>query len=280
MSELGTNLGLIGRRLKDSLFSCLIALIGLARGFPLFFSKRPKTPLRVLCIIAFDTLHKLRGKKWLPRHVLQNLAVFLDFGACANAKMDRKNYCQNEFHLTAQFLDQAGLGRALTEYRQSLDTQENGRPHPGGNAENFHRVRLYREAVARLSLGMLGVTAFDLHSLDEAMGETKSNGYLNILFRMVMQCQILDDILDYSKDRFAQLPGFLTACESLPLALDLTRKAAEDYAFLDSADLDYAKLGQDNYQPTHFPFRVALFSISLGTRLAIMLRRMKAKSVF
>ena len=31
------------------------------RCLPLLFSARPKTPLRVLCIMAFDTLHMLRS---------------------------------------------------------------------------------------------------------------------------------------------------------------------------------------------------------------------------
>ena len=41
---------------------------------------------------------------------------------------------------------------------------------------------------------------------------------LNILFRIVMQCQIIDDVLDYAKDMSAGLPSFLTASKSLPQA--------------------------------------------------------------
>ena len=39
----------------------------LLRGLPLFFCAAPKTPLRVLCIIALDTVHVLRTAQPLPR---------------------------------------------------------------------------------------------------------------------------------------------------------------------------------------------------------------------
>ena len=51
-----------------------------------------------------------------------------------------------------------------------------------------------------------------------------------MLFRIAMQCQIIDDVLDYPQDMSAGLPSFLTAAESLPQALELSRLAALGYA--------------------------------------------------
>jgi hypothetical protein len=50
------------------------------------------------------------------------------------------------------------------------------------------------------------------------------------LFQIAMQCQIIDEVLDYSKDMSAGLPSFLTASKSLPQAFELTRLAALGYA--------------------------------------------------
>ena len=52
--------------------SILIAVGSIVRGLPLFMSARPKTPLRVLCVMAFDTLHMLRNAKPLPMLKTQN----------------------------------------------------------------------------------------------------------------------------------------------------------------------------------------------------------------
>jgi hypothetical protein len=45
-----------------------------------------------------------------------------------------------------------------------------------------------------------------------------------------MQCQIIDDVLDYSRDASAGLPTFLTASASLSEAIERTHQAAGEYA--------------------------------------------------
>jgi hypothetical protein len=95
--------------------------------------------------------------------------------------------------------------------------------------------------------------------LDEAIEATNGAGDLNLLFRIVMQYQIIDDVLDYSQDRSAGLPSFLTACQSLLLALELTQRAARGYA-------------EDRRMPSAanlFPLRAALFLVSLCTKLVV-----------
>src|SRR5258707_11996155 len=80
--------------------SILIAVRSIVRGLPLFVSARPETPLRVLCIMAFDMLHMLRNAKPLPMPKRKLLAALLDFGACANAALDKKEFCRREYRVT------------------------------------------------------------------------------------------------------------------------------------------------------------------------------------
>jgi hypothetical protein len=241
--------------------SILIAARSVVRGLPLFLSARPRTPLRVLCLMAFDMLHRLRHAEPLPKSKLTTLAALLDFGACANAAFDHKDWCRHECRITRQLLEEAGIRSSVVDYLRKLRDLENGRPLPGGDAWHFHNVCLYREAVVRLSLGTVAATAHGGQSLDEGIRATWCDVELNLLFRIVMQCQIIDDVLDYSQDLSAGLPSFLTASRSLPQTLELTRLAALGYA--DAHDLP--RTGD------LFPLRSALWLVSTCTKLVIVL---------
>jgi hypothetical protein len=249
--------------LPVGLSSTLIAVVSLVRGLWLLLSGRPKTPLRVLCIVAFDTLHVLCHRKWLPTFRLKLLAALLDCGACVNAAFDRKTRGRHELRATVRLLKDAGISGAVADYLRRLGALERGRPMPGGGRWQFQEVSLYREAVVRLSLGMVATAARVNSGLDEAIAATYSGGALNLLFRLVMQCQIIDDVLDYSQDRSAGLPSFLTACTSLGQARELTQRAARGYAegrrATRAADV--------------FPLRAALFLVSLGAQWVVSLRR-------
>src|SRR4051812_41176558 len=102
-----------GSRVMSCLTSTLICVVSFLRCLPLFFSARPKTPLRVLCIMAFDTLHRLRHSEPLPVARRRMLAALLDFGACTNAMFDNKEYCRKEMRLTRRILDEAGLNSSV-----------------------------------------------------------------------------------------------------------------------------------------------------------------------
>ena len=246
---------------RDGIRSAGIAAVSLARGLSLLVSGRPGTPLRALCLAAFDTLHVLRLGKRLPTPELRTLAVLLDFGACANAAFDRKGDCRRDGRVTRRLLDGAEFGPVVAEYERRLGDLEGGRPRAGGDRGRFHQVRVYREAVVRLSLGMVATAARVAPGLDEAVAATAGDGGLNLLFRIVMQCQVIDDVLDYSPDRAAGLPTFLTACESLPEALELTRRAARGYA--DPGGVRSAE---------ELPFRAALVLVSACSRAIVSLR--------
>jgi hypothetical protein len=219
--------------------------------------------------MAFDTLHMLRNAKPLPMYKLKMLAALLDFGACANAAFDNKDCRPCNCRTTMQLLEEPMIRTSVLEYLRRLRALESSRPLPGGGYGQFQSVSLYREAVVRLSLGMVATTADRNRCLDDAIRATYCDADLNILFRIVMQCQIIDDVLDYSKDMSAGLPSFLTASTSLPRAFELTRLAALDYA----DDRDLPRTGD------MFPLRSALFLVSTCTRLIIVLARLRHKPV-
>jgi hypothetical protein len=241
----------------------LIAAVSLVRGVSLFLTGRPKTPLRVLCVVAFDARHRLRQRRPLAPTQLQTLASLLDLGACANAALDGKVIDREEARRARQCLKRAGLGAPVDDYLHRLKELERRRPRPGSADWQYAQVRAYREAVVRLSLGMVAATGSGTMSLDEGIRAIAVDPDLRYLFRIVMQCQIIDDVLDYYEDMSAGLPGFLTAGTSLLHAFEETRRAAFRY----SDDRDLPRSGD------FFPLRSALRVVSLCARLVICLRR-------
>jgi len=246
--------------------STLTSVRSVRRCLPLFVSARPRTPLRVLCVMAFDVLHQLRYSKPLPVATHRVLAALLDFGACTNAIFDEKAYRRKELELTRQILDEAGLHSMVEEVLRRLSELEGRRPAPFGDDRQFHEARSYREAVARLWLGTVAATAAGSRCLEEGILATYADDVLELLFRIVMQCQIIDDVLDYSRDASAGLPSFLTASASLPEAIERTHQAACEYAH--HRDLPRS----DDV----LPLRVALGAASICARLMIRLARWRS----
>ena len=248
----------------------LIAVASVLRGLPLFFAARPRTPLRVLCIMAFDTLHRLRTSQRLSARRVRVLAALLDFGACANAAFDGKTFCPHEFHRTRQLLEDAGFGSTANEYWRRIQELERQRPDSSGSRAQFQRVRSYREGVVRLSLGVLTTTVFGLECLDDGIQAMRAEDDLAVVFGIVMQCQVIDDVVDYSKDAAAGLPSFLTASESLTQAFELTCQATRCYAHhqvtSQSADV--------------LPLRLALVAVSAIAKSVITLGRWRQRIPF
>lgn len=241
----------------------LVSIRSLLRGLPLFFCAAPRTPLRVLCIVALDTIHVLRHSQPLSRQRIGELAAFLDFQACTNAAWDRKYLCGAEYRALRQQLEKAGLGLWITEYLSRLGELESRRPSVGGDRRHFDDVRSYREAVVRLSLATITAIALKADCLEEAMRATYSDGDVTALFGMAMQCQIIDDVVDYRTDLSAGLPSFLTASASLPLAMASTAEAARSYAARCGGS---AAIGV-------FPLEVALWVLAAVTRLVVAVAR-------
>jgi len=271
------------------LTASLAAMISFLRGLPLFVSGRPRTPLRVLCLMAFDTVHVLRNSRRLSSHTLQTLASLLDFGACVNDFFDGNDFSRQEYRATRQALDRARMRThpdarlwakmtpekkcvlepiegftttsrvAVEEYMSRLRDLENQRPSPGGDVRQHRKVQAYRESVIRLSLGMIAATALDSLTIEDGIRATHCDEDLETLYRIVMLCQIIDDVFDLATDTAGGLPSFLTAHASPPKALALTSDAA----------IRYADRGGSPSSPHVFPFRVALLGVSVLAKLAI-----------
>jgi hypothetical protein len=235
-------------------------------GLPLFFSYTPKTPLRVLCVIALDTVHVLRNGRPLPRSRCKELAAFLDFQAGTNAVWDGKDLCAPEYRALRNRLESVGLKMWIAEYLGQLRELETRRPSISGDHQRFDDVRSYREAVARLSLATVAAIALGAERLDEGIQATYCDNDVAALFRMAMQCQIIDDVIDYREDLSAGLPSFLTASASLPEAIALTADSIRLYA---------ASPGR-SVRSGVFPLEAALRVITLAAKLVVAVAQRRA----
>jgi hypothetical protein len=241
----------------------VVTLARFLRGLPLFFCATPKTPLRVLCLIALDIVHVLRNARPLPRGRYKQLAAFLDFQACTNAVWDGKDLCVPEYRALRKRLESAGLGVWITEYLSQLRELETRRPCIGGDLQRFDDARSYREGVARLSLATITAIALDAKCLEEGIHATYCDNDVAALFRMAMQCQIIDDVIDYRADLSAGLPSFLTASAPLLQAIALTADSVRLYA---------ASRGPSAGGGV-FPLEAALRVITVVTKLVVEVAR-------
>ena len=257
-------------RANGGVTSTVVAVLSVLRGLPLLFRSTPKTPLRVACIMAFDMLHQLRTSKRLPPDRVRSLAVLLDFGATVNAAFDGKSYSQDEFRRTRKLLDAAGLNKTVADYWTKLQELELRRPSAFGDRLQCRKVQLYREDVVRLSLGVLTATTFGYANVDEGVHAVRTDVDLQMLYRIVMQLQIIDDVMDFAKDNAKRLPGFLTASESLQESFQLTQHATRSYAITEGAIQTESLL----------PLRIALFVVSAITRLLVTLGRWRQRIRF
>lgn len=211
-----------------SMRAALASLACLVRSVPFLFRAAPATPLRVLCIVALDTNQLLRHSLPLTRQRREELSILLDFQACTNAAWDDKPLCSSEYQALRERLEAAGLGSWVRQYLERLRHLEAGRPRVGNGAQRFDAVRDYREAVVRLSLATVAGIALNARDVDEAIDATDADCDIAALFHMAMQCQVIDDVLDYTQDRASGLPSFMTAAP-LPQALASTARALRSY---------------------------------------------------
>ncbi|WP_145457201.1 hypothetical protein [Gimesia panareensis] len=237
-----------------------IALISFLRGIPLFFSRRPGTPLRVLCLMAFDTVHILRTSRRLSVQKIRELAALLDFGSYANDYFDGKQFSFEKYQMTRRQLKAKDTDLVVRAYLHRLRELEKQRPAAGGDDRMHYRAQLYREAVVRLSLGMLAAASLEEMTVEEGIEATNQTADLELLYRIVMLCQVIDDVIDYQQDADAGLPGLMTSHATLDRALKLTSASAARYA-------DQRSLSAS---PALFPIRLALWGVAALTRTAIL----------
>ena len=233
----------------------------LLRSLPRFFCASPKTPLRVLGIIALDSLRTLRTSQPLSRKRAGELATVLDFLGCTNAAWDHKDLCRKEHEATRERLHRARLGAHIDAYLSRLRELESRRPRTGGDHRRFDEVRSYREAVARLCVGTIAAIALDAKGDNATTLPTERDPDVATLVRILLQCQIIDDVVDYTDDVSAGLPSFLTATGSVSQALELTSAAARSYG----------AGGELAAGVAIFPFRITLALFTAAATLVVRL---------
>lgn len=231
----------------------------LLRGLPHFFGRAPKTPLRVLGIVALDGLHVLRRSRPLSPKRIGELAMVLDFLGSANAAWDHKDLSHAEHQATRRRLEMADLGVHISAYLNQLRELESRRPPIGGDHRRFDETRSYREAVARLSISTVTAIALDAERPAEAIRATQCDVDVEALVRILLQCQIIDDVVDYPEDLSASLPSFLTATSSVSQALELTAAASRSYATSRDSASGRAL----------FPLRIALALFSIAAAVVV-----------
>jgi len=204
-------------------------VISVIRSLPLLVRGRPGTTLRILCIIAFDTVAAWRTGRHLSFQRWQTLALLLDFGACANRCYDRKQFSPGEYQSTRRRLASMGQKQLVDDYVARLRRLELDRPKPGTSDWCFDDAQRYREDVVELSLGLLSTVVFDRGSLAAGVRSICEEEDLSLLFAIVMHCQLIDDALDYHRDVDARLPGFLTTSPALEEAVHHAQHAAREY---------------------------------------------------
>src|SRR5262245_33632616 len=120
---------------------CWLAIRCVLRSVPLLFFRTPKTPLRVLAIMALDTIHVLRFARPISWKDRRNVALFLDFQSCTNAVWDHKPLHEGEYVVLRARLEAAGLGACVAYYLARLRHLECDRPSAGLGDRNFAEVR-------------------------------------------------------------------------------------------------------------------------------------------
>lgn len=226
----------------------------LMRALLLLPGGSPKTPLRVLAIAALDFVHRHRASRPIPRSRLRDMALCLDYQANTNAMWDHKRFDLAGYDVVGRRLEIHGQAPRLAEYGARLQRLEMQRPAMGGGVRELAEARAYREAVAQVSLATVAAIAFEI-SLDTALGKIDNDADLNALFRLTMQCQIVDDVLDYDDDLLAGLPSFLTGATSMSVALDSAAVSVHNYGAIPVR--------------AELPLHVALSALTLLTKIVL-----------
>ena len=226
------------------------AVASVLSGFCRRRREKPGTPLRTLCVAAFDFTARADRQQLGPEK-RRALNCLLDLGALINDHFDQHGFCKRTYRRLRKQLAADETARAVyRDYFRRLRRVERNRPHlqlpcraslagvqellpspvsgegPGVRADRRKTPRLYldsrlreevadyREAVVRLSLSALAAIALgppNRANLDGTRPPAAKDACLPHLFALVMLLQICDDLLDWRNDWRTHLPSFVTA---------------------------------------------------------------------
>lgn len=170
---------------------------------PLLLASRPRTPLRVFCIAAFEFLARLRGGT-LGRGRRLALARACDFGSLRDEYYDQRRLDAAEYRLLRCQLRGMAPEAATSRYIRQLRQAERNRPVLASASSNpgvVNAVIAYRTWVLDLSLRWL----------QEISGLSVESVRFHVLLSLVGLLQIADDVLDWKDDQAFQRPSYVTA---------------------------------------------------------------------
>jgi hypothetical protein len=167
---------------------------------PLLFAPRPKTPLRVFCIAAFEFLARLRGTTLGKRRLA--IALACDFGSLCDQFYDHGALDTRQYRSLRRELRQIAPERATSRYLRLLRQSERHRPIlPATHPNDALAILSYRTSVLDLSLRWM----------QEVSGLTLSAQEFQLLLDLVSLMQIADDLLDWKDDLARSCPSYVTA---------------------------------------------------------------------
>jgi hypothetical protein len=167
----------------------------------MLLAARPKTPLRVLCIAAFEYLARLRGGT-LGRRRRLAIAHACDFGSLRDDYYDNQRLDAAEYRSLRCKLRRLAPETATSRYIRQLRQAERSRP---ALAPSTPRVAVavieYRTSVLDLSLRWL----------QEISGVSIESVKFRVLLSLVGLMQLADDLLDWKEDHAVRRPSYVTA---------------------------------------------------------------------
>ena len=168
---------------------------------PVLLAGRPRTPLRVFCIAAFEYLARLQGVTLgYPRRLA--MAYACDFGALRNDFYDQRELDFKVYRRLRGALRRLAPEAATHRYIKDLRQAERGRP--ACKAYGFSEpaaVAAYRTRVLVVSLAWL----------QKISGSSVEPRHFQILVALAELVQLADDLLDWKDDRTSRRPTYVTA---------------------------------------------------------------------
>ena len=168
---------------------------------PMLLEARPRTPLRVFCIAAFEYLARLRGGT-LGRQRRLAIAHACDFGSLRDEYYDQQKLDLTEYRSLRSVLRRIAPETATFRYIQQLRKAERGRPNLSAGTPGVANATIsYRASVIDLSLQWLqGISGL-------AVERVKFHSIVSLVCLM----QLADDLLDWKDDQADRSPSYVTA---------------------------------------------------------------------
>jgi hypothetical protein len=178
-----------------------MAAASLLTCMPMLLTRRPQTPLRVLCISAFEYLARSKGGK-LDRTARIALGDACDFGALRNDFYDQRELNRGFYRELRCRLRRIAPRAATLRYIRDLRQAERDRPACGPDGFSEPRAVVeYRTRVLKVSL--LWLQAISRRSLEPR--------FFQAVVALVGLVQLVDDLLDWKDDWACRRPTYVTA---------------------------------------------------------------------